>query len=259
MKTKDVIKIVVLALCLVIVCALIVRCSIDYNQQQKEQIKLEQELWGDIVKDNPIPQEWYEQDSYTDITKWWEDIQNLKEEYATYASDIVEEWGNYLTKEQLVQLQDYSEQLRTAHSINSINYIIESMDQITAEAINTKAIADETSQKEAVENNPYIDYSYSYSNNEDNSGYNTDFKSAGVIYQDGWRYTWYSQNVLPGGGLDIPGRHVDSDGFVKDGDGNIVVASDSDAYGSIVNTPFGQGKVYDSGSGEGTRDLYTNY
>lgn len=34
------------------------------------------------------------------------------------------------------------------------------------------------------------------------------FRHMGVIHWGNWTWTWYSQRVLPGGGLHIPGRHV---------------------------------------------------
>lgn len=52
------------------------------------------------------------------------------------------------------------------------------------------------------------------------------FKRIGVIYWNGWRWTWYSERVLPGTGLHIPGRHTDEQGYIRDGDGYICVASD---------------------------------
>ena len=85
-------------------------------------------------------------------------------------------------------------------------------------------------------------------------------KSMGVINWGGWRWTWYSQRVLPGGGLNIPGRHVDSNGYVCDGNGYICLASGSLSKGTVVNTPFGKmGKVYDSGCAANTLDVYTNF
>lgn len=52
---------------------------------------------------------------------------------------------------------------------------------------------------------------------------------------------------MPGGGLNIPGRHVNANGFVADRDGYIVLASNpSIEMGTVINTPFGGlGKVYD--------------
>lgn len=66
------------------------------------------------------------------------------------------------------------------------------------------------------------------------------FISDGVIYYGGYVWTWYSQRSLPGYGLNIPGRHVDKDGFVCDGDGYICLAYHSDCHGMIINTPFGK-------------------
>lgn len=84
-------------------------------------------------------------------------------------------------------------------------------------------------------------------------------RSKGVVYYNGHKETWYSQKVLPGGGLRIPGRHVDSRGLVCDGDGYICVASSDLAKGTIVETSLGTGKVYDSGCASGTIDIYTDW
>lgn len=86
------------------------------------------------------------------------------------------------------------------------------------------------------------------------------FKTMGVINWNGWRWTWYSQRVLPGGGLNIPGRHVDSNGYICDKNNYICLASVDLSKGSIVSTPFGKkGKVYDTGCPCGTLDVYTNF
>jgi len=76
------------------------------------------------------------------------------------------------------------------------------------------------------------------------------FKRAGGIRWKGYKYTWYSQRTLPGHGLKIPGRHLDSQGFVCDKDGYIVVGSNvaNKRKRVIVATPFGKfGKCYDCG------------
>ena len=75
-----------------------------------------------------------------------------------------------------------------------------------------------------------------------------DFKFHGVIRSNNKKYTYYSQSVLPGGALKIPGRHVSKEGYVSDKDGYIVLASSSSIRkGTVIDTPFGQkGKVYDT-------------
>lgn len=82
------------------------------------------------------------------------------------------------------------------------------------------------------------------------------FKYQGIVYWNGYKYTYYSQSVLPGPGLTIPGRHVNKDGYVSDGNGYIVLANDA-AKGKVFPTPFGYlGKVYDRGTYGNHLDVY---
>ena len=83
-----------------------------------------------------------------------------------------------------------------------------------------------------------------------------DFMFRGVIYWSGYKFTYYSEKVLPGGGLRIPGRHVNADGYVADEDGYIVLAGDT-AMGTVFETPFGyKGKIYDRGTVGNHLDVY---
>lgn len=76
----------------------------------------------------------------------------------------------------------------------------------------------------------------------------SEFMRAGVVNWDGKKFTYYSQQVLPGGGLKIPGRHVNDGGYVADSDGYIVLAAPYGvSHGTVYSTPFGySGKVYDT-------------
>lgn len=100
---------------------------------------------------------------------------------------------------------------------------------------------------------PVIQQSQTYSEYSPN-----DLMMMGVIYWGGWRFTWYSENVLPGGGLDIPGRWSDGN-FVRDCDNYICVASSDLPKGTIIETPWGTAKVYDCGCASGTIDVYTSW
>lgn len=86
-------------------------------------------------------------------------------------------------------------------------------------------------------------------------------KSVGVYWNPntGLKETWYSQKVLPGSGLSIPGRHVNSEGFVCDGDGYICVSSSTYPKGTVIETSRGIGKVYDTGCAPGVLDIYVNW
>lgn len=86
------------------------------------------------------------------------------------------------------------------------------------------------------------------------------FKRMGVLYWGDYRWTWYSDKVLPGGGLSIPGRHYSDSNYVCDEDGYICLASDDLQKGTVINTPFGRmGKIYDCGVSSGTIDVYVHW
>ena len=86
-------------------------------------------------------------------------------------------------------------------------------------------------------------------------------KIKGVNWGPSGKETWYSEKVLPGGGLRIPGRHVAPDGTIRDKDGYIVVASDLNYLPrySIIETSLGMAKVYDTGCDYGTIDIYVSW
>lgn len=86
------------------------------------------------------------------------------------------------------------------------------------------------------------------------------FKKLGRVRYGDYTYTWYSQRVLPGGGLNIPGRHLNKYGLVVDENEYVVIASDDLPHGTVVDTPVGiQGIVYDEGSGNGNLDIYCDW
>lgn len=85
--------------------------------------------------------------------------------------------------------------------------------------------------------------------------------SMGVKYYNGQKETYYSQNVLPGGGLSIPGRHVANDGTIRDKNGYIVVSANysfKTKYSTFM-TSLGPAKVYDTGCAYGVVDIYVNW
>ena len=85
------------------------------------------------------------------------------------------------------------------------------------------------------------------------------FKRMGVVRWGGYKWTWYSQRVLPGRGLKIPGRHVDKHGYIVDKKGYIVLAHKTLKKGKIVKTPFGKkGKIYDRCPSRGIMDVYVD-
>lgn len=136
-------------------------------------------------------------------------------------------------------------------SAETINQKIE--ERRIAEEEAAKKAEEEAVRRAAEEKTEVHAAKYQYGSNS-----SIDLRSAGIVNWGSYRFTWYSQNVLPGGGLDIPGRHVNSTGFVCDCDGFIVAAT---AYGrgTTGNSPWGAWKSYDTGVSGNTVDLYTNW
>ena len=87
------------------------------------------------------------------------------------------------------------------------------------------------------------------------------FRRAGGLNWQGKHYTWYSRRVMPG--LRVPGMWIDSQGFVRDGDGYFVCGScvANKNKRVIVPTPFGgYAKCYDCGYvGPNHFDMYVNW
>lgn len=79
--------------------------------------------------------------------------------------------------------------------------------------------------------------------------------------ESGNTYTWYP-NDIGNGSIEgrIPGCHYDENGVAYDGDGYIAVArSDYDPeVETIIDTPYGPAKLYDTCPMYGNVDIYTN-
>lgn len=86
------------------------------------------------------------------------------------------------------------------------------------------------------------------------------FKYNGVFNYNGYKWTWYSETVLSGGGLDIPGRHLDEQNYICDQNDRIVVACGSLPKGTIISSPLGKECiVLDSCPTHGVIDVYTHF
>ena len=89
-----------------------------------------------------------------------------------------------------------------------------------------------------------------------------EFQNLGIVNYNNECFTYYSEEVLPGEGLDIPGRYTDYDGYVCDEEGYVVLAT-PDEYEhprqSTIELPTGRiGKFYDF-CPEGSIDVYVNW
>lgn len=176
-------------------------------------------------------------EGYEGPSEWLDGLRAARAEYEGYADSAIETYKNYISEEEISSLRELEQKATTAHSFANLEEHKAALEEIV------QSVAAKVPAKSAVS---------SYSGNW--SGAFGDFMRAGVINYGGNKYTYYSQSVLPGTGLNIPGRHLDG-GFVKDGDGYIVIANDA-PKGTVVDTPFGAGKVYDRGTYGNHMDIY---
>lgn len=179
----------------------------------------------------------YIQMGYSNIDEYWTDVQALRAEVEGLADDMIARYGAYMTDEQENLLREYEKDMLNAIYVEDFETAMTNFNDIIAACM---------PRVFSGSGGGYSGGNY--------SGSFKDFMRDGVIYYNGNKYTYYSQRVLPGGGLDIPGRHTEG-GFVRDGDGYIVIASDQ-PNGTVIETPFGYGKVYDSGTSGNHYDIY---
>lgn len=192
----------------------------------------------------------YLQEGYINQEQW-------QNEFDTKAAELES------THSELLELRDYLSEDNQAivdnFNLDSFKYISE-LEETSGQfaAMRDEALAAKERQLErqrqqraAQQQQQQVAQQQSYSGNSGS------FKSQGVIYQNGIRYTYYSSNVLYH--YRTPEWNAGSDGIYRDSAGYIIVASSDHSQGSVVSTPFGAGKVYDSGCASGTIDIYTNF
>lgn len=161
---------------------------------------------------------------------------------ATTTAEVKEVYGKYAQIE-LDRIQQKRDEEEKAKKAEEERIAKEKSEQ------EAKAQAEEQAQAQST-------YSGSSASNSGVKISLSQFMFDGVVYSGGFKFTYYSQSVLPGGGLSIPGRHVNADGFVSDGDGYIVLAG-SAPLGTVYDTPFGyKGKIYDRGTYGNHLDVY---
>lgn len=181
-------------------------------------------------------------EGYNNAQDWLNALREKRKEYEGLADSAKSNYGTVITDNEYNQLASLEKKLINGSSFESISTLGEQYNELI------NGIAARV---------PQITYSGSGGNSYSGrnwSGSLGAFMQAGRVESGGNVFTYYSQSVLPGGGLSIPGRHVE-DGFVKDKDGYICVAN-SAPNGTTINTPWGAGKVYDKGTSGNHYDIY---
>lgn len=192
----------------------------------------------------------YLQEGYVDQEQWQNEFDTKFAELESTYSELLE-LRDYLSEDNQAIVDNFN-----LDSFKYISELEETSGQFAAmrdEALAAKErqLERQRQQRVAQQQQQQAAQQQSYSGNSGS------FKSQGVIYQNGIRYTYYSSNVLYH--YRTPEWNAGSDGIYRDSAGYIVAASSDHSQGSVVSTPFGAGKVYDSGCASGTIDIYVNF
>ena len=212
-------------------------------QKQTETAKAEQAEYtvGDSIADFDFDSIPYVKDGYDSLGDYWNDVQEMRSSAEGMADSAIRSYGAYMTDEQKEQLRQYEKSMTGASTIDDFNEAKENFD----------AIVDECRPVVVYIGGGYSGGSY--------SGSYANFRRDGVLYDSGYRYTYYSSNVL---------RHyktdqwtLGSDGIYRDSNGRVIVASDAHPQGTVLNTElFGEVVVQDCGVGRSdTLDVYTGF
>ena len=194
----------------------------------------------------------------------------IKMKYGTHEYFMHSDW---LT----MQVPEKDTEDETVTETSNDNVVEVSADEIPEQESHVEEESSEESEEIVGDTTEYSDdyeddnaVDYTYTEDTDELGYPSYmlyspdyFKENGVIEYDGYYFTYYSELVMPGEGLYIPGRWTDEYGFVRDGNGNLCLASNTpetmDRF-STVYTPWGLGVIYDYGTGnDAVIDVYVGW
>ena len=198
-------------------------------------------------------------------------LAELRKEHAIegIASMLSDKYANVIVDNEKSIILNYEEYMMTTHKVDDFEKYKGELDKLVAQLdtrlseweAEQQRIAEEEARKAAEEAAAQAAAAQQQSAPQQYGGGssgNIDLRNDGIVNWGGYTFTWYSQNVLPGGGLDIPGRHVNGAGFVCDGDGYIVAAT-AMGRGTTGNSPWGAWKSYDTGVSGNVVDLFTNW
>ena len=201
-----------------------------------------------VVEDYEFPCPPWMEEGYPDLQTYWNDLTSKRSSFEGISAKMQEEFAGYFSEEDIAAMDNLELKLTNCNSIQKIGEYETELNNIV-NAAKEAHDAEIAAQQVAYSSSGSGGY---YTGNYSGGYY--DFLTAGIVYHNGNKFSYYSQSVLPGGGLNIPGRHVDG-GFVRDGDGYICVANDA-PIGTVVSTPWGDAKVYDRGTSGNHYDVY---
>jgi septal ring factor EnvC (AmiA/AmiB activator) len=226
----------------------------------------------------------YVNSNYTAISSYLDAVDDQRDSTINAINEL--QANNELTQERQDKLLELSQQAATSTSLTEQQSISERVKTIAdtvkveaqvkahdqqvreqeeaarkaAEEAEAKAKAEaEAAEAKAKAEAAKTSSSTSTSTSYTTSSSTSNFKQAGVLYDSQYRYTYYSSKVLHH--YKTSQWTAGSDGIYRDSNGRVIVASDTYAQGTVINTElFGECVVEDCGVGRSdTLDVYVNF
>ena len=181
-----------------------------------------------------------------------DELEKTKDQMLNKTKTFKANYSDYMTEKQNKRLKVINANIKKVSRLDDFAQIEKDFKKLKKDVKKTKEkVLAEYAAQQVVYSEP------TSSGSTSSGGYSGNFESQGVVYNGGTRYTWYSSNAAYH--YRTGEWSAGSDGFYRDKNGYLVVASSDYSQGTTVNTPWGPGKVYDSGCASGTIDMYTNY
>lgn len=217
------------------------------------------------VEDVKFPEALYKQEGYDNVADYWAALQDLRKPYEGRTQTVKDELEDFVSEDQYNNLLSLEDKIVNSLNISDVKNDIKLFDDTVETIRQNKVNAESYIELATPTTDAYVTDQYdspAYGNSSYGFSYSSgssypDLYTAGVIYDNGYRYTYYSSNVL--WHYRTNEWSAGSDGIYRDANGNVIVASSDHPQGSIVSTPYGSGIVQDSGCASGTLDIYTSW
>ena len=225
------------------------------NHKANKQIQDKDKIIAELQQKNEILEKKIEETSglYNELEINYDKIVEENDELKTLTTtEVEEETEAEATTEEVTTQAPKKEEPTTA----PLNKPVETTEEVYLAETETEEVTTVVESNDEYFEGIKLQYSAPYDITD-----NKLTATKGVVRFNGHKECYYTQTLLPGKGLYLPGRHVAEDGTIRDGDGYICVAANLKflpRYTKVM-TSLGPGKVYDTGCAYGTVDIYTDW
>lgn len=196
-------------------------------------------------EENSSPEISYLEMGYQSLDEYYNDMDKKHKKADGIASNTIKKYNKVITKAQKENLRKYEKQMIKSISPAEYEKALNKFNKLKLKLKKKQAEYDATGGV-----GKYTGGSFKIPYN---------FRSAGILSDSKFRYTYYSSKVLYH--YKTPQWTLCKDGLYRDSKGRVIVASDSYSHGTVLQSPlFGTCIVQDCGVGDSsTLDVYVGW